>query len=906
MAEKRGQRVLLANPDARVYPVARPGTLRSPGAFINKSGETLPNPVDDRSQRALGDRWGRVKAVFLAALDLPEADRRTFVLNACAGDVEAAREVASLLDNDRAAGTFCETPAAALLIHETWAGMTAQARLEPGMQLRGYEIIAFIGAGGMGEVYRARDLRLGREVAIKTVPAGSPQGGATTRLIKEARHASSLKHPNICRVHHVGESNGVPFIAMELIDGRTLSDIQRESQLPLDDAVRYAIQVSDALDHAHGRGVVHRDLKSANVIIDGEGRAIVLDFGLAKRLPQSEHASESSSVTQHGPAGTLTHMAPEMLSGGADDMRSDLWSLGVLLYQLVNGHLPFAGRTAFETSAAIMGDSPRPMDRRVPLALRLIIERCLMKKPEERYQRASEVRAALEAVRARHGWRIAGRLLMPGRRRSLQIATAVGLALMAIILASHLRGSDSSAPSFETLAVLPLDNATGNEANDFYAAGMTDALIAELGAVGNMRVISRTSAQRARGSSKTASAIARDLGADAVVEGTLRRSSDRIRLDLRLIGAVGGEVLWSDSFERGARDVLVLQADAVRAVTGTLRSVLRPGARDRLTMVPTINPEVYEAYLKGRYEWNRRTAPSLQKAIEHFTSAVSLDPAYAPAHAALADCYNQLGTVLVGTGSPRDYRPRAEAEAVRALQIDANSSEAHAALGYVRHYQWQWAAAESEFLRAIEVNPSNALARLWYANLLMSRRRFDESLRQAYAARDLDPFSLIVNSNIGWILDYAGRPEEAIEHLTRTVALDPEYPQARWRLGGALASAGRYDEALVQMDKVVRLTNRSPSALSMLANVYARAGRTAEARAVLADILRLAKTQYVPTGPLSHLYASLGDIETALDYMERSYEDGSNAIAYVYAEPWSDEMRANPRFQSLLRRAGHP
>ena len=280
--------------------------------------------------------------------------------------------------------------------------------------------------------------------------------------------------------------------------------------------------------------------------------------------------------------------------------------------------------------------------------------------------------------------------------------------------------------------MLPLDNATGDAANDFYAAGMTDALIAQLGAVGNMRVISRTSAERAGARGQTPSAIAQDLGADAVIQGTLRRSADRIRLDLRLIDGADGEVLWSDSFERGSRDVLVLQADAVRSVTGNLRTVLRPGARDRLTMVPTINPEVYEAYLKGRYEWNRRTAASLQQAIEHFTVAVGLDPTYAPAHAALADCYNQLGTVLVGTGSPREYRPRAEAEAVRALQIDSNSSEAHAALGYVRHYQWQWADAEKAFLRAIELNPSNALARLWYANLLMSRRRFDESLRRGY------------------------------------------------------------------------------------------------------------------------------------------------------------------------------
>lgn len=884
----------------------RPGSMlwspcRQPPAPISE-WESVAKSGDERARADLGPRWLHVKELFVAALDVPEAERPAFVLSACAGDETVAREVLSLLDSDRSAGSFCETPAATLLANGAGPG-PSHVRLQPGTRLAGYEIVAFIGAGGMGEVYRARDRRLARDVAIKTVPAENPK--AAIQLTKEARHASILKHPSVCTVYEVGEANGVPFIAMELVDGPTLSDIQREAKVPVNKALGYAIQVADALEHAHQRGIVHRDLKSSNVVIDREGRAIVLDFGLAKRLPQTGPISESITVTHHGLAGTLTHMAPEILAGGPGDTRSDVWSFGVLLYQVLNGQLPFSGRTSFETTAAIMAEPPKPMDRRLPLALRLVVERCLRKNPEERYQRASEVRAALEAIHQRRGWRIAGPLLLPTRRKALQIAAAAGLAAVAVFLGSRLRGSDSVIPSFDTLAVLPLENVTGDPANDFYAAGMTDALIAQLGAVGHMRVMSRASAERAGGSGKAPSAVAHDLGADAIIQGTLRRSADRIRLDVRLIDAADGEVRWSDSFDRSARDVLVLQADAVRAVTGSMRAVLRSGARDRLTMVPAINPEVYEAYLKGRYEWNRRTAPSLQQAIEYFTHAVTLDPTYAPAHAALADCYNQLGTVLVGTGSPREYRPRAEAEAVRALQIDPTSSEAHAALGYVRHYQLRWADGEKAFLRAIELNPSNALARLWYANLLMSRRRFDESLRQAYAARDLDPFSLIVNSNIGWILHYAGRYDEAVEYLTRTVTLDPEYPQARWRLAGALASAGRYDEALSQVNVVLRLTKRSTSSLTMLANVYAQAGRTQEARAVLDEVAVIGNTQYVPPGPLSGVHVFLGDVEIALDYLEKSFAEGSNAIAYINAEPWTDRMRAYPRFQALLHRAGY-
>ena len=440
------------------------------------------------------DRWDRIKAVFLEALDLPDAQRRAFLAEACAGDEDVAREVDSLLESDRSAGSFCETPAAGLLGSGAFQDAPS-VRLEPGTRLGGYEIIAFIGAGGMGEVYRARDTRLGREVAIKTVPAAAVRAGPALRLIKEARHASSLKHPNICTVYEVGESDGVPFIAMELLEGQTLSEVQREGRLPLDAALGYAVQVADALDHAHGRGIVHRDLKSSNVIIERGGRAIVLDFGLAKRLPQTEQASESTTASLHGVAGTLTHMAPEVLLGGRGDTRGDIWSMGVLLYQLVNGQLPFSGRTPFETSSAILGEPPKPMDRRVPLALRLVIERCLVKKPEHRYQRASDVRAALEAIQARRTWRVAGRLMIPSGRKALQITATVALAALALFAAAHLPDRAGVAtPSFDTLAVLPLENATGNASEDFYASGMTDALIAQLGAVGDIRVISRTSA----------------------------------------------------------------------------------------------------------------------------------------------------------------------------------------------------------------------------------------------------------------------------------------------------------------------------------------------------------------------------------------------------------------------------
>jgi non-specific serine/threonine protein kinase len=862
-----------------------------------------PRPASGRTAPA-GDNWARVKAVFLSALELEEPRRHDFVEDACGGDRALSEEVYSLLASDESAAGFCETPAARLL-HEGASQRTVNRRLQPGSRLAGYEIVELVGAGGMGEVYRARDSRLNRDVALKTLPLDAADADAGRRLIREARHASILKHPNVCTIHEIGEADNIPFIVMEFVDGRSLHEIENEGPVGTDDALRYGIQVADALDHAHSRGIIHRDLKSSNVVVEQGGRAIVLDFGLAKRLPSRDGSTESFTNVHHGPVGTLSYMAPEVLRGIKADVRSDIWSLGVLLYRLVSGELPFAGQTTFETSSAILGDHPKPPRGAVPLALRLVIERCLAKDPEQRYQSAADVRTDLQSMLQRRGWRVAAGLLIPSRR-FVAAAAAVAICTVALVLGLAWLGTGArdSPGTIGTVAVLPLEDATRDPEKAFYASGLTDALISQLGAAGDLRVMSRTSVDRTTAATTVPRSVGEELGADAVINGTLSRSADRLRLDLRLTDVRRGQVLWSDSFERSARDILVLQADAVRAVAAGVRASLRPGARERLTMVPVIQPEVYEQYLRGRYEWNRRTSASLQTAIQHFGRATELDATYAPAHAALADCYNQLATVMVGGGSPKEYRPKAEAAAIRALRIDPGSSEAHAALGYVRHYQWQWADAEGEFLRAIELNPSNSLARLWYANLLMSRQRFDEALRQVYAARDLDPFSLVVNTNIGWILTFAGRHTEAVQQLTRTVALDPEYPQARWRLADVLVLLGRYEEALVEADASLRVTNRSPSSLAMLASIYSATGRQEDAREILRELQRIAAERYVPPSTFAGVYRALGEIDTSLDWMERAVDEGSNYAAYIAVEPGNGPLRTHPRFQALLQRTG--
>ncbi|HEY3222109.1 MAG TPA: protein kinase [Gemmatimonadales bacterium] len=854
----------------------------------------------DRSARDPAS-WPRVKALFLEALEQPEPERNGFVERSCGADTGLRDEILSLLASEQAASGFGETPAAGLL------GMAAPpdrglSRLEPGTRLGAYEVTGFLSAGGMGEIYRARHTVLGRTVAIKTLNPSLADAAARRRLIREARHAAVLSHPNICTIYEVGDADGKPFIVMALIAGQSLNDTVRTRMPTLDQALDYGVQIADALEHAHRQGIVHRDLKSSNVVLDASGHPVVLDFGLAKRLPERDAAaSADSTVTGQGAlAGTLSHMAPEVLLGGPADARSDVWSLGVLLYELTTGALPFTGRTPFETSSAILNEPLRPMARAVPLAVRLVIERCLVKDPNSRYQRADDVRSALDAIRRRHSWPLVGRLLVSARRRTLYASAAA--AVLVFLAASvgpgawqRLVGARNA--TIATLAVMPLENATDDSAFDYYAAGLTEGLIAQLGEATGVRVIAPTSAAHVAHSTDS-------LGTDAVVSGRLRRAGDRVAVDARLIDRAGGRVLWSDTFERTADQTLALQADVVRALAGAVRLAVRPGAADRLAMVRAVSPQAYEAYLKGRYEWNLRTPASLQRALVHFKAAIALDPTYAPAYAALADCYNQFGTVLVGTGSPREYRPLAAAAAIRALQIDPYSAEAHAALGYTQHYDWRWAEAEREFRRAIELNPSYAMAHVWYANLLMSRGRMDEALAEVRLARDLDPFSLIVNANVGWVLTYAGRPEEAIGHLRWTLGLDSTYVQARVRLVGALIAAGRYADAHDEAERLVHLTGRAPAIVTALASAEVKLGRLADGRALLDELVKRGRTSYVPPAAIAQLFAELGDREQAIAWMTRAFEEHSNAIAYLAVDPGNAMMRDDPRFQALLARAG--
>lgn len=884
-----------------------------------RANEPVPVPGEatppGEEAEAAARRWSRIKELFLAAIDLPEHRRGEFLVQAGAGDDALVCEVESLLRSDRAGGTFCETPAATLLADDTSSPATPPPapRLPPGTRLGAYEITSFLAAGGMGAVYRARHTVLGRHVALKTVGVAYGGESARRRLVREAQHASRLKHPGICAIYEVGEAAEGPFIVMEYLDGRSLRDLLQEGVPELSVALDLGLQIAAALGHAHEHGLVHRDMKSSNVMVDPSGRAVILDFGLSRRMPGMAEGSaiRVSNVTLPGTlVGTPSHMAPEVLLGGDADVRSDIWALGVLLYELVTGGLPFRGRTPYQMTSAILNEPMQPiqpMRRGVPLALRLVIERCLMKEPRSRFQRVAEVAAALDAIRRRHAWPLVGPLLVSVRRRSLLWHAGVILGGVATLLAGAGLWQwvgEGRLPHITTMVLLPLANATGDPAEQYYADGVTEALNAQLGAAADVRIISPASASLVARSARTPAEIADRLGASVIVEGSVHRVADRVLVDLRLVRPADGRVLWSESFQRPPDEVLSLQADVVRALVLEVRLTLRTGARERLTAVRSVAPDVYEAYLKGRYEWNQRTGPSLQRAIAYFGHAVALDPTYAPAHAALADCYNQLATVLVGGGSPREYRPRAMAEAIKALQLDPSSAEAHATLGYVRHYDWQWAEAERAFQRALELNPSYPLAHIWYANLLMSLGRMDEALTHVRAAQDLDPFSLIVNTNVGWILSARGEHQEAARQLRHTLALDSTYLQARWRLADALLAMGEVSAAREQVQRLLAATSASPSTLALLADVEIAAGRPDSARRILRRLADRSRTEYVPAHLLAERYRALGDDEQGVSWLAKAVEERSNGVSYMRTD--TAGFGRDLRYRAIMAQVGFP
>jgi serine/threonine-protein kinase len=853
-------------------------------------------------EAAEGEARERAKALFARALEGAPERRRAVVDAARDCDAALRADVWSLLTSDAEAGAFLDQPAAALLAGGITDGPARVLAL--GDCLGRYEVESFLGAGAVSEVYRARDTRLGRIVALKVLnDPTAPDAGAW--LLREAQHASTLNHPHVCAVHEIEEADACPFIVLELIEGITLFEAVKQGPRPVSTIVRWGAEIADALAHAHGRGVVHRDLKGSNVLVTPEQHVKVLDFGLARRLEAGTGPGAAASVLADASvAGTLTHIAPEVLNGEPADARVDIWALGVMLYELASGSAPFAGATPFATAHAIVENAPAPLPATVPPGLRQIVGRCLSKDPQARYGSAAEVRDALEGLERD--------LASTSRRRRAPRRRLVAAVVAAALLTAAYVGrgamgrvrSRAAPPSAPVLAVLPFLEPGADESQRYLADGVTEGLVAELGRIDGIRVIAPASAGPFRRRPDAIPAVGRETGAGQVLTGSVTRIGDRVRLTVRLLQPSSGREIWASDYERHQRQLPSLYGTVAAGVAAAVEVELGAEDADRLSRTRAVDPDVYEAYLKGRYHWGQRTAESLHTAVAHYGTAVRLDPSYAPAYAGLADCYNQLGTQMLGGGSPREWRPRAREAAIRALQIDPALAEAHATLGYVRHYDWEWEAAEQSFRRAIALNPSNPLARIWYANLLSGRRRVDEALVQVNAASELDPLSPVVGTNQAWVLSNARRYAEAIAVLEAIVARDPSYVQAHARLAGTYAFAGRLAESVAAAETANRLAGGSPATRAGLAQALALAGRRQEAVRLLDGLLAERARQYVPPGAIANVYVALGHMDQALRWLDQSHAERANNNAYLAVEPIFDSLRPHPRFQALLRATG--
>ncbi len=772
--------------------------------------------------------------------------------------------------------------------------------LTSGTTLGRYTILSSLGAGGMGEVFRAQDARLGREVALKILPrelAGDHD--RMTRFMREAQSASALNHPSILTIYEIDEADGYHFLATELVDGTTLRERISGGPLPIAECVTIAAQTAAALGAAHDAGIVHRDIKPENLMVRADGLVKVLDFGLATRRDgltglglDSEGLTVDTPHTRPGTVlGTVAYMSPEQSRGRPVDGRTDLWSLGIVLYEMLTGRQPFEGESAVDVLAAVLQRDPPPLALRreeAPARLAALVGRLLAKSVEERPASAGEVRAELEDVEDELPGSSAGSPSQPASRP----------------YAPPPRVSSTSHPGARhAIAVLPFRNLSADPENEYFCDGLAEELLNALAKVDGLRVAARTSAFAFKGKKHSLSEIGRLLGVTTVLEGSVRTSGRRMRIAVQLANASDGFHVWSERYDRELTDIFEVQDEITLAVVDALKIRLFGDERAAALKRGTENPEAHRLLLKGRYSWNLRTAASLREAVDCYQRAIELDPAYALAFAGLAEAYVLYG--WLSAAPPSTSMPRARAAALRALELDDTLAEAHAALGvYLSFYAWNQPESERALRRAIELEPRSATAHHWLGNMpLLAMARFDESLAAVRRALELDPLSPSIASDIGVSLLFARRFDEATSQLSATLDLDPGFYVARYHLGQALHSSGRFDEAVSQYERCRESTD-DPWVQALLARTLGAAGRRDAAVRHRDELLASAARRYVPKVALAIAHAAVDDRDAAFRWLEEDVDERSLYPPFFAVDPVFDELRDDPRFEELVRRVG--
>jgi eukaryotic-like serine/threonine-protein kinase len=753
-----------------------------------------------------------------------------------------------------------------------------------GQTLGRYHIVERLGEGGMGVVFRANDPRLERDVALKVLKQDALHDEDSKRRFRlEACALSQLLHPNIATLFDFDSDRGVDFLVLEFVPGESLAHTLRNGPLPETRARAIALDVSEGLQSAHEKGIVHRDLKPGNIIITPRGRAKVLDFGLARVMPEGASLTQSSSISGPGAlVGTVPYMSPEQVRDGRADASSDLYALGALLFEMTTGRRPFGADDVLSLLYQIAHE-PAPLLRVVrpglSAELEAVVARCLEKEPLRRF---SDAGALLRALR--------GEPSDDGRRLPTGIAASAGATV-----------GSSPGGSIQSLVVLPFENRSGDPAQEFFADGMTDALIADLAQIAALRVISRTSAMRFKGTHPPLSELARELRVDGVVEGSALRVGDRVRITVQLVDVASDRSLWAKSYERGLTDILGLQSEVAHAIADEIRIQVTPDERARLRSKGAVNPAAHVAYLQGSFLWNRFTGDSVKEAIRRFEEALASDPNYAAAYAGLADSYIMLANHHILP--PREGYSLGRKAAERGLSLDESLAELHTSLGWIhRLFDWDWPAAERECLRAIQINPGYAFGRSRYALLLSGMGRHEEAIAEAQRAYELDPLNLLIYTVVGDTLFYARRFERSLTPYRKCLELDPNFGAAHTDLARSLEHVGRAEEAIKEFVRGTTGPDGLPRPSSGLAILYARAGRLDDARATLEAVQELSQKQFVSPYGIASYYAVIGDNDRALDWLEKAYSERDGTLVWLKVHPRLDGLRGEPRFRDLLAR----